>query len=184
MTIGSGPWSHHEAPACDFELVQLSPDLLNALACGEIETANLLSLNKLTPYLISDCQPVWERRRKQIASKPDDRFWVTRLLVHKSSGAAVGRAGFHGAPDDRGMVEIGYAIDPSHRRRGHAKAAVTILLELAAKQPGVKVVRATIQPSNVASTNLILSFGFEKVGEQWDDEDGLETVFERTVEGT
>lgn len=180
MTIDSSPWSHRGAP--DFELVQLPPDLLDALAYGDEETAKSMSPNILTRYLILDCQPVWERRRKQIASNPDDRSWVTRLLVHKPSGAAVGRAGFHGAPDDRGMVEIGYSIDPSYRRRGYARAATTILLEAAANHPQVKVVRATVQPSNVASTNLILSFGFEKVGEQWDDEDGLETIFERPSE--
>lgn len=182
MAIDSSPWSHREAPASDLELVKLQPDLLNALAHGEEEIAKILSPNRLTPYLISDCQPVWERRRKQIVNNPDDRPWVTRLLVHKPSGNAVGRAGFHGAPDERGMVEIGYAIDPSYRRRGYARAANNILLEAAAKCQEVKVVRATVQPSNVASTNLILSFGFEKVGEQWDDEDGLETIFERPSE--
>jgi hypothetical protein len=39
-------------------------------------------------------------------------------------------------------------------------------------------VRVTISPDNVASCRLALQYGFTEVGEQWDDEDGLEIVYE------
>jgi len=42
----------------------------------------------------------------------------------------------------------------------------------------VHTVRASIRPDNVASRALVAQYGFVEVGEQWDDEDGLETVFE------
>jgi RimJ/RimL family protein N-acetyltransferase len=41
------------------------------------------------------------------------------------------------------------------------------------------VVRASISPDNVASLALIRSLGFEQRGEQWDEIDGLELIFER-----
>jgi L-amino acid N-acyltransferase YncA len=44
------------------------------------------------------------------------------------------------------------------------------------------VVRASIRPDNQASLATIRPFGFVQVGEQWDDEDGLELVYERPVE--
>jgi [ribosomal protein S5]-alanine N-acetyltransferase len=40
------------------------------------------------------------------------------------------------------------------------------------------VVRASIRPDNTASRALVAQFRFVEVGEQWDDEDGLETIFE------
>ncbi|SJM64436.1 hypothetical protein FM101_08585 [Arthrobacter rhombi] len=40
------------------------------------------------------------------------------------------------------------------------------------------VVRATISPDNHASSSLVEAYGFKEVGEQWDDEDGLEIIFE------
>jgi RimJ/RimL family protein N-acetyltransferase len=92
---------------------------------------------------------------------------------------AVGRAGFHGAPDENGMVEVGYAIDPAYRRRGYARAALAFLLDRAAREPAVRTVRASVRPDNHASRALIESTGFVPVGQQWDDEDGLETVYER-----
>jgi RimJ/RimL family protein N-acetyltransferase len=94
---------------------------------------------------------------------------------------AVGRAGFHGGPDAAGMVEVGYATDPDHRRQGYARAALVTLLERAAREPAVRTVRASVSPDNVASRRLVLQHGFVEVGEQWDDEDGREIVYEVSV---
>jgi hypothetical protein len=40
-------------------------------------------------------------------------------------------------------------------------------------------VRASVRPDNIASTALVDSCGFVAVGQQWDEEDGLRTVYER-----
>ena len=76
------------------------------------------------------------------------------------------------------MVEIGYAVDPVYRRRGYARAALEALLQRAAREPHVHTVRVTIGPDNVASQQLAAQYGFTEVGEQWDDEDGLEIIYE------
>ena len=107
----------------------------------------------------------------------------TRIIVDLERDLVVGRAGYHGPPQQRGMVEVGYAVDPPHRRRGYARAALISLLERAGAEPAVSVVRATISPANQASRGLILQYGFHEVGEQWDDEDGLETIFEVAAGG-
>jgi RimJ/RimL family protein N-acetyltransferase len=76
------------------------------------------------------------------------------------------------------MVEIGYRIDPEQRRKGYARQSVETLLAIARAHPDVQVVRATISPDNHASLSLVEGYGFTEVGEQWDDEDGLEIIFE------
>jgi len=81
------------------------------------------------------------------------------------------------------MVEIGYTTLPDYRRRGYARAAVAALLVEAAASPDVRTVRASISPDNIASLALARSFGFVQVGDQWDEENGLELVFERPAGG-
>lgn len=81
------------------------------------------------------------------------------------------------------MVEVGYAIDPAERSKGHAKAALGILLDVARRCEKVRTVRASIGTQNVASRALADSMGFKEVGDQWDDEDGLEAVLEIYVDG-
>lgn len=176
------PWTSGSAAA--LELVQLPPAVLNALADGDLDAASAVTALDLTPYLAgAECVGTWRRRRDQIARRPADAAWVTRVVVEKDSGQVVGRAGFHGPPDGAGMVEIGYSIDPVHRRRGHARGALMILLATAKRHPGVAVVRATVRPDNLPSRQLLDQYGFREVGEQWDDEDGLETILEVPAKG-
>jgi RimJ/RimL family protein N-acetyltransferase len=117
-------------------------------------------------------------RSEQAEEDPASAEWVTGVIWDEAQPVAVGRAGYHGPPDQAGMVEIGYAVDPAYRRRGYARAALEALLRRAAHEPGVKTVRVSISPDNTASYALASQYGFAKVGEQWDDEDGLEIIYE------
>lgn len=116
--------------------------------------------------------------RKQVDEDPTSTAWVTGVIWDERQQVAVGRAGYHGPPDSSGMVEIGYAVDPAYRRRGYARAALEVLLQRADREPRVRTVRVTISPDNIASRQLAAQYGFTEVGEQWDDEDGLEIIYE------
>lgn len=182
MSNISDEWASSAHGASGRRLIQVPLPILEALANGDLETASSLSPHDLTPYLISkECRYVWRMRHDQVATDPGDGIWVTRLIVDAATGAVVGRGGFHGPPDKVGMVEIGYSIDPLCRRQGHARAALRILLEVAAGDSRVNVVRASVRPDNLASRALIDQHGFRVMGEQWDDVDGLEVILEVSV---
>lgn len=160
-------------------IIQLNAAALSALAEGNLESANAAIGISLTPYFAGpDWRGVWRRRSAQVVEDPGSAIWVTGVVWDDNRQVAVGRAGFHGPPDAAGMVEVGYAIDPAHRRRGYARDALATLLERAAREPAVRTVRATVSPENIPSRDLILQFGFVEVGELWDEEDGLEIVHE------
>jgi RimJ/RimL family protein N-acetyltransferase len=165
------------------QILQLDAATLRALADGDLEAADRTAPVPLTPYLAGpDCAGVWEVRAVQILEDPASGAWITGIVWDSDRGLAVGRAGYHGPPDDAGMVEIGYSIDPQYRRQGYARAALRALVDRAAREPGVRTVRATVSPDNSASRDLVLSEGFLEVGEQIDEEDGLEIVYERSVD--
>jgi RimJ/RimL family protein N-acetyltransferase len=160
----------------------LSPEALAALAAADLAAATALTGLPLTPYVVSDDRiGVWQRRATQVLETPEDLPWVTGVLVDDDTGAVVGGAGFHAAPDDDGMVEVGYGVDPAYRRRGYARAALLLMVERARAHPDVRTLRATVSPDNSASLGLIAQLPFVEVGEQWDEEDGLEIVFELPV---
>ncbi|AGZ38756.1 GNAT family N-acetyltransferase [Actinoplanes friuliensis] len=134
---------------------------------------------RLSAFLAGpECHGVWTRRLGQVQLDPAEAAWVTGVIWDVDREIAVGRAGFHAKPDASGLVEIGYAVDPGQRRQGYARAALEVLLARAVAEPEVRRVRVSIRPDNIASFNLAMQYGFTKVGEQWDDEDGLEICYE------
>jgi RimJ/RimL family protein N-acetyltransferase len=164
-------------------IVHLTGPAFRALAAGDLGAANAASPVPASPYLAGPaCASVWLRRSRQFDADPASAAWVTGIIWDESRKRAVGRAGYHGPPDESGMVEIGYAVDPEFRRRGYARAALEALLERAAREPSVRTVRVTISPDNEPSYRLATQYGFTKTGEQWDEEDGLEYVYERRAD--
>lgn len=180
-----GPVAHYQTtaaegrPAPTVRIVHLDGAALAALATGDLTTASTASPVPVTAYLVGpDRLRLWQRRSAQVAEDPASAAWVTGVIWDEERHVAVGAAGYHGPPDASGMVEIGYAVDPVYRRRGYARAALEALLARAASEPQVRTVRVTISPDNLASYRLASQYGFVEVGEQWDDEDGLEIIYE------
>jgi RimJ/RimL family protein N-acetyltransferase len=161
------------------ELVRLDAAVLDALGAGDEAAARRLAPVPLSPWLTGpECRRTWAMRARQVTGDPGAAAWITRVVLDAERGLAVGRAGFHGPPDDQGMVEVGYAIDPAFRRQGFARAALRALLAEATATDGVTTVRASVSPANAVSRALVLSEGFVPIGEQIDEEDGLEIVHE------
>lgn len=159
-------------------LVVLDPTTLRALADGDLQEASALAGLRFPSYFVGEAW-LWRLHAERMRQHPASVGWLARAAVLQSTGAVVGHAGFHFHPDETGMVEIGYTVLPEYRGRGIATAIVGELLAFAAECDDVLVVRASISPDNVASLAVIAHWDFVLTGEQLDDEDGLELVYER-----
>ncbi|WP_190025038.1 GNAT family N-acetyltransferase [Streptomyces hiroshimensis] len=158
---------------------------MSALLDGDLPGASRMAGVSLTEYFVTDrARWLWQFRLDQMAADPDHAWWIVRQAVVGDNGLVVGHAGFHGPPDEDGMIEIGYSVAPDFRRRGYARSTLIELLRRAVAETAVTTVRATISPDNVASLATVSGFYFVEVGEQWDEEDGLELVFEAPVRRT
>lgn len=165
-------------------IVQLDGATLAALAAGDLVTAQTGAPVTLTPWLVSpEAIGTWRFRAVQAVESPQDLPWVTGILTDAATGETVGKAGFHSAPDDEGRVEVGYAVDPAYRRRGYARAALEAMIARARAEESVRTLRATVSPDNAPSLGLIGQYAFVENGEQWDEDDGLETIYELDVSG-
>jgi RimJ/RimL family protein N-acetyltransferase len=155
-------------------------EALTPLADGHLDEASRVTGVPLPEYFgTADAMRLWRLRASQVGTDPGYARWIARAAVAEPDGVVVGHAGFHGPPDADGMVEVGYAVVPAWRRQGYATAMLRELLRRAASEPEVRTVRASIRPDNAASLATIAGFGFAPNGEQWDEEDGLELIFER-----
>ena len=119
-------------------------------------------------------------RLRQVAEHPDDAEWLLHAIVRRSDGVAIGFINFHSAPTD-GVAELGYRIIERHRRQGYATEAVAAAMGWARQVHGVHRFRLSIGPTNQASLAMADQLHFTHVGEQIDEVDGLELVFERVL---
>ncbi|MFG1603518.1 GNAT family N-acetyltransferase [Actinoplanes sp. NPDC049265] len=160
----------------EVRFVQLSPAVMTALINGDLAGAGAAAGTPMSRFLADEAW-LWRVRRDDIRRDPAAAEWVARAAVDAVTGQVVGHGGFHGPPDENATVEIAYSVDPAFWRRGYATAMVTSLLARVNDDPRVRAVRASIRPDNKGSLATIAKFGFRKIGEQWDPEDGLEHVF-------
>lgn len=162
-------------------MLRLGAGILDALVRERLERASALLGYPIPDEFLED-DWLWKVRLEDLRTSPEHAQWLVRAVVDRELGEVVGHAGFHGAPED-GVATVAYSIIPQARGKGYARAALAELIAFA-RVNGARVVRATIDPENAASLAVISRWPFEMQGEQVDDEDGLEHIYDLVIRPT
>ena len=109
----------------------------------------------------------WSKTVLEEGAPPE---WQSHLFIEPDEPRLIGFGGYKGAPQD-GAVEIGYALAPTYRGRGHATAAARELIRRA-REAGLERVLAHTLPEHNPSTRLLERLGFDLAGEVADPDDG------------
>ena len=160
--------------------IPLGQDVLDRLLRDDLRNASDAVGAELPEFFLAE-KWLWQIRYDQLKQSPESAPWLVRAVVVPESGAVIGHAGFHGPPDATGTVEVGYTVVPDWRGHGLAQRILASLVAEATASPEVSVVRASIRPDNLPSLAVVRKAGMKHVGEQWDDVDGRELIFELTV---
>ena len=120
-------------------------------------------------------------RVPQVKENPDVNIWFIRWIVLRKTKEVVGSISFHAPPDETGMIEIGFGICGPCRNNGYGKEALLGMWKWVIDQPGVKTLRYTVSATNGPSMTIIKSLGFAHIGQQIDEDDGPEEIFEMSV---
>jgi RimJ/RimL family protein N-acetyltransferase len=169
-------------------LTALSEPMLSALIAFDPVTLRRLSaLDFSTPW--TDSADVLKLRKADILADPDYAPWSLRAISRIGDDGVIGRIGFHTRPDPAylketvpGGVELGYTIFAPYRGNGYAEEACMAMMRWAGIFGGVKRFVLSISPENAPSLAIAGKLGFRKIGEQMDAVDGLEFVFEATLD--
>jgi RimJ/RimL family protein N-acetyltransferase len=121
-------------------------------------------------------------RVPQVKADPSTNKWFVRFIVDAASREIIGSTSFHGVPDSEGMLEIGIGIEEKFWGNGYATEALKGMWNWVCGQEGVRTLRYTVSPSNIASVSIIKKYGFSLMGQQMDEIDGPEDIYEMSVE--
>ena len=165
------------------DLLPLPVALYEASLRGDA-TALALALGCVVPGEWYDYRGLMSMRLTQLCADPSLEPWLLRAIVLRSERTVVGRIGFHTSPNPGylrdiapGAVEFGYAVFPPWRRNGYAREACIALMRWAETEHQVRRFILSISPTNVASLGIAHQLGFIRIGEQLDDEDGIEDIY-------
>lgn len=154
----------------DVELVRPTLAVLDAAVDDQAALGRLLRCSVAAGW---DVFPGAVRRiREAVAADPAGTRWGTRLFVLSQPRTLIGMGGFKGPPRD-GVVELGYAIAPSHEGRGLATAAVHALLTEAFADAEIRAIVAHTLPERNASVRVLEKAGFRLEGEVPDEAVGI-----------
>lgn len=131
-------------------------------------------------HMVDDPGPL-PHRIPRIKADPSLAKYLLRVAVLRSTQEIIGGSGFHMAPDGDGMIEIGLGIEPAFRGQGFAQELLHGMWGWVIKNPEVTTLRYTVSPDNAPSQAIIKKFGFTYMGQQMDEEDGPEDIFEMSV---
>lgn len=164
-------------------LTPWSPEHLLAMIDGaarfEADAGLPLAEGLRSMFVSGEVSPAWIAQLREAAGP--DPWTLGFAVVHRDDDRVIGSAGFKGAPDDDGVVEIAYGIAPSYEKRGYATEAAKALVQFALERVDVTSIRAHTKPENGASGRVLAKSGFQHVGEVEDPEDGIVWRWERAV---
>jgi RimJ/RimL family protein N-acetyltransferase len=146
-----------------------TPRLRLVPATGALIAAELDSPCELAPLLDADIPSDWPPEHhdsdtlefwREALKQPGAAGWwlYYALLIGSHRATLVGSVGYKGPPAD-GVVEIGYSVVPSHRRRGLATEACGALIESAWTR-GAEVVIAHTLEGLEPSIGVLHKLGF------------------------
>ena len=93
---------------------------------------------------------------------PLGRVW-DGIILHKADRVAIGGIGFHGPPDEAGMVEIGYNIIPAYEGQGYATEMARRVIDWAFQTPGIERITAQCLDDNIGSIRVLEKVGMHRL---------------------
>ena len=117
-------------------------------------------------YLLSASPAFFEGLRS--ASGPD-RWRFGYVIIEKENDLVIGQCGFTGPPNESGTVEIAYSIAPAFQGKGYATEAAQALIEIAGREPTVRLICAHTLAEPNASSRVLEKCGLRRVAEAMED---------------
>lgn len=108
---------------------------------------------------------------EKIKEKPTEVKWFSYLAIENKTRTLIGSCGFKGAPDQEGMVEIGYEVAEDFRNQGYATEMTRLLIDLAFMDEKVKKIQAHTFAEKNASVRVLEKCNFNFIKESHDEND-------------
>jgi RimJ/RimL family protein N-acetyltransferase len=95
----------------------------------------------------------------------DSCFYTMWILIEKDKKAIIGGICFHGEPNERGEVEIGYGTDSEYRNKGYMTESISGLIHWIRENKDVRAITAETKNTNISSIKVLEKNDFKLIQE-------------------
>lgn len=85
------------------------------------------------------------------------------MIVKKDNMTVIGDIGFHGKPNEKGEVEVGYGLVENERGNGFGLEALRAIIDWVFSQNSVKVIKAECLINNKPSEGILEKVGMKEI---------------------
>ena len=93
----------------------------------------------------------------------DSEFYTMWILIEKVKKAIIGGICFHGEPNEKGEVEIGYGTDLAFRNNGYMTESISGLIHWLRENKDVKAITAETEITNITSIKVLEKNDFKLI---------------------
>ncbi|SFC40368.1 GNAT family N-acetyltransferase [Clostridium uliginosum] len=87
----------------------------------------------------------------------------TWMIVDKNNKRIIGDIGFHGSPNEKGEVEVGFGLVEHERGKGFGFESLNAIMDWLNFQESVKVIKAECLISNKPSARILEKAGLKEI---------------------
>lgn len=132
-----------------------------ALELGLIPSQSLID-NETRDAILNDLLPNITDTTK------DSDFYTMWILIEKVKKAIIGGLCFHGEPNEKGEVEIGYGTDLEYRNKGYMTESISGLIHWIRDNKNIRSIKAETEKTNISSIKVLEKNGFKLI-QQYDN---------------
>lgn len=111
---------------------------------------------------IGDFEPITQETLTEIEKQYESLTEGQWFFIEKKDGTKIGYVAHYLTGSKQ--TEIGYALHPNERSKGHGTEAIQILLDYLFLSKSIKRIQAKINPNNIGSQRVLEKAGFVKEG--------------------
>lgn len=140
-------------------LIPFTLNMAAAILEGNLDVIEAMGLKTDNRWPDDETIAVLPKIIKNLELVDEPTGFESWLIIRKDNMTVIGDAGFKGLPNDRGEVDIGYAVIREERKKGYGFEAAKALTDWACLQPNIESVTASCSVSNAPSIRILEKLG-------------------------
>jgi ribosomal-protein-alanine N-acetyltransferase len=149
-------------------LIPITLEMTKSLIAGSNEEIEKIGIKANENWPTEDTMDILPIINKSLERDLEPSGFETWMIIKKDNMQVIGDIGFHGKPNEKGEVEVGYGIVELERRKGFGFEAVKAIMNWVYSQNEVKVIKADCLIDNKPSALILEKVGMKEINRDQD----------------